>query len=429
MDKAYKTVFWILIIVLSVVTIVFYIWRLCRLPFASSPEAFGVFGDYIGGVFGAFTGLVSVIFLYLTYGKQIEIFREQKRQMEEQQSENNFFHLLENFMSLQTGIRKKSSETKNKSCVAYVRGLIEKEIDELCETENAFSTFEVLATRTKIDKLYQDLFPLFADILGHYFRSLYHLLKYIDNHFKDNKKDYSDLVQAQLNTDELYLTCINGLSSYGRKKLHPLLDKFSFLENLAIDENENIRKLVYFYYPNTKKKNITGVRNNVVIIAGTEGVGKGKFIKRLKSEIIAVRFASVQGMLLDKGKNPSDLLQNQNIIKEMIEKTIDPDENYVICCNFCQLYSNGTNQRLPLSLYEGLHPIAIVLLVPQISEMIRSIRSDDKINLDDAQAELYLENEEQTASDYADKKNVPLYRFGVEYMDKAMEKIKQLLRD
>jgi hypothetical protein len=311
--------------------------------------------------------------------------------------------------------------------VAYARGLIEEEIDSICGAKNALSTFEALETRTKIDKLYQEFFPLSADNLGHYFRSLYHLLKYIESHCKGTKQDYSDLVQAQMNTDELYLTCINGLSSYGRKKLYPLLNKFSFLENLAIDENENIRNLVYFFYPNTKKKNITGERNNVVVIAGTEGVDKGRIMKRLISEHITARVTSVQAMLLSRNKNPRELRQNHDTIKEMIVKTLDPDENYVICCNFCQLYPDGTNERLPLSLYEDLHPIAIVLMEPLIDHMIGSIRIDERINLDNTQAELYWENEETTVTDYADEKSVPLYRFSVEETDKAIEKIKQLV--
>ena len=38
------------------------------------------------------------------------------------------------------------------------------------------------------------------------------------------------------------------------KKMLPLLNEFSFLENLAINDDEIVRRLVELFYPSTKKK-------------------------------------------------------------------------------------------------------------------------------------------------------------------------------
>lgn len=257
MRRWHRIVFWIVVVLSIISLIVVYVWRLRKLQFATTPDAFGLFGDYVGGVLGAFTGIVSVIFLYFTYRKQIEIFLEQKKQSESQQFEQTFFNLLGNFIVLRQQLNNKAERTEGLTYIRSVRLLIEKYIDTICNQRDAFSDLYALETRRKIENIYLTAFNAESDQLGHYFRSLYHLLKYIKEHCpKDgNKKMYFDLVQAQMNTDELYLTCINGISSYGRKKLHPLLNDSSFLENLAIDENESIRKLVYFYYPKTKKKN------------------------------------------------------------------------------------------------------------------------------------------------------------------------------
>lgn len=90
--------------------------------------------------------------------------------------------------------------------------------------------------------------------LGHYFRHLYHLLYFIQTEGNIDKKKYSDIVQAQMSYDELYLITINGISNYGRKKMLPLLNDFSFLENLAIDDDYIVRRLIELFYPSTKKK-------------------------------------------------------------------------------------------------------------------------------------------------------------------------------
>jgi len=67
MSRKYKIIFWLVVGLITVTTIATFIVRLYKLKIACTPEAFGTFGDYVGGVFGAFTGLISIVFLYFTY--------------------------------------------------------------------------------------------------------------------------------------------------------------------------------------------------------------------------------------------------------------------------------------------------------------------------------------------------------------------------
>lgn len=67
MSRKNKIIFWLVVGLITVTTIATFIVRLYKLKIACTPEAFGTFGDYVGGVFGAFTGLISIVFLYFTY--------------------------------------------------------------------------------------------------------------------------------------------------------------------------------------------------------------------------------------------------------------------------------------------------------------------------------------------------------------------------
>lgn len=403
--------------------------RLWKLQFASTPGDFGTFGDYVGGVFGSVTGIVSVALLYVTYKKQLEIYREQKSQAELNQFEQTFFQLLENFGRIRQNLKNKEERTEGLAYIKSVRKLISEDIDKVCQKENAFDELNVLTTRREIEEIYKTAFLSESDQLGHYFRSLYHFLKYIKEHCPKDKNDrmYFDLVQAQMNTDELYLTCINGISSYGKKKFYPLLNESSFLENLAIDENESIRQLVYFYYPRTKRKDPNGIRKNVIIVAGTLGTGKGTLAKMLFAEYLPARITSVEGMLIRAHSKTIELKNNETLIKDFMDKTLDPDDIYVISCYFTQLNHDGTNDPISPFVYEDLHPMAVIYLESPVEYLIQSARYDDKIILDETKAKQYQQAEESAAMKYANQKNVPLYKFDISDMPKAADKIRDLV--
>ncbi|WP_426008275.1 putative phage abortive infection protein [Aeromonas salmonicida] len=77
----------------------------------------------------------------------------------------------------------------------------------------------------------------FGDTLGHYFRNIYQILKLIDasSFSAQEKKDYSNMLRAQLSKYELGMLFYNCISPLGSDKFKPLLEKYEFLEHLAND--------------------------------------------------------------------------------------------------------------------------------------------------------------------------------------------------
>ncbi len=70
--------------------------------------------------------------------------------------------------------------------------------------------------------------------LGHYFRNLYHIFKYIhlSGQTIEERKFYATIVRAQLSSDELYLLLYNSLiPRLGNPKFLYLMKTYDILQN------------------------------------------------------------------------------------------------------------------------------------------------------------------------------------------------------
>lgn len=88
------------------------------------------------------------------------------------------------------------------------------------------------ATLNETFKGYNLFFEKNQNNLGHYFRNLYHIIKYIDKSEVLNKKTYTNFVRAQLSSHELALIFYNCLTENGSDKFKPLVEEYSLLKNM-----------------------------------------------------------------------------------------------------------------------------------------------------------------------------------------------------
>lgn len=208
----------------------------------------GTFGDMFGASNALFSalalaGVIYAIFIQrsevkiarseLHYTKSIfeETTRNLKLQNEEtklQIFENSFFQLLRVFTDL----------TNNLDLISS-KGKITKGKDVLSAFESRLGRVESgLRTAQRRPPSYSAVFAKLyrarQNDLGHYFRMLYTILKFIDESEISNKKFYTNILRAQLSNSELHLLLYNGLSDNGRAKLKPLLEKYEFFDNLPI---------------------------------------------------------------------------------------------------------------------------------------------------------------------------------------------------
>ena len=233
------------------------------------------FGDFIGGVTGSLWALAGVILFYVALTEQRKdfktnkeslnaqtdalqqqikefelqreelsetrkVFKLQSKTLKKQQFESTFFNLLNLHHEIVNSIdlkvpqnykRGASSSTEyetvtGRDCfVEFYRAL--KKTYHVNRKDLVSIDYKVL-----INSSYGGFFAVNQSDLGHYFRHLYHIFKFIDRSDELDKYMYTSIVRAQLSNDELCLLFYNCLSNYGKEKFLPLVEKYKLLKNI-----------------------------------------------------------------------------------------------------------------------------------------------------------------------------------------------------
>jgi len=69
------------------------------------------------------------------------------------------------------------------------------------------------------------------DILVIYYRSLYYILRYVNRSTLFDRREYTDIVQAQLSPSELHFLMVNCLVDFG-EKFKPFVENFHLLKHI-----------------------------------------------------------------------------------------------------------------------------------------------------------------------------------------------------
>ncbi|MBW1294969.1 putative phage abortive infection protein [Aquimarina litoralis] len=230
------------------------------------------FGDFVGGLIGSLWALAGVILFYVALReqradietnrdvlktqvealeKQIEefelqrqeleltrqVFTEQRDTLKLQQFESTFFSLLNLHHQIVDGID--IDTTKGGSLYDF-----KKEKDVTLTGRDCFQYFfqefeEMYASRydeknelDRIQKSYIDFYVNHQTDLGHYFRNLYNILKFVHKKNPGDNFFYANLLRAQLSSSELLMLFYNCLSKFGNRKFKPLIEEYHFLQNM-----------------------------------------------------------------------------------------------------------------------------------------------------------------------------------------------------
>lgn len=248
---------------LAVFTIWLLSWVLIDVFIADSDR--GTFGDKFGAINALFSGLAFAgLIVTLLYQKeelklqreelaqtreelkgQREEFEEQNKTMKRQRFENTFFNML----SLQQEIVANLTYDEVERVIDFGNPLNR---DVKHTLYNGRSIFREMYLNLKVsipgNHSYMGIkraieandYGIYSYIssttrFDHYFRHLYRIYKYVDSTelIEDNERyDYACIVRSQLSDYELVMLFYNCLTSNGRAKFKPLIEKYSIFNNL-----------------------------------------------------------------------------------------------------------------------------------------------------------------------------------------------------
>lgn len=257
------------------------------------------FSDFIGGLVGPIFALVGVILFYIALTEQKkdfatnrdalqaqtkaleqqivefelqrqelsetrQIFKIQTETFRKQQFESTFFNLLNLHHQIVNSIDVSRREQKYPGFESLLNKNIDRneKITVVTTGRDCFVIFgndyrekytKFKSENPEMDELelvkhsYWNFYKKYQSDLGHYFRNLYHIFKFINNSDEPNKNIYTSLVRAQLSNDELFLLFYNCTSNLGNEKFLPLIEKYNLLQNLNIDNLINFEKHYRFF--------------------------------------------------------------------------------------------------------------------------------------------------------------------------------------
>lgn len=178
------------------------------------------------------------------YEEQKTIAEEEKQKQRRQQFETTFFNMLNLSNEIIKGIHittgpHPETHHNGRDVFSYLKSKLHK-----MESGNSQCSPQCKVVDIKVvQKICEEFFDQENIILGHYFRTLYAMLKMVEcsELTYKSKKSYTNIVRAQLSTAELYILFYNCLWYDEFAPFRLLVEKYAIFEHLTgIDDQQLI---------------------------------------------------------------------------------------------------------------------------------------------------------------------------------------------
>lgn len=217
-----------------------------NLPATENPQAWGTFGDFLGGLLNP---LVSTLTLFVAIGvwrlqrDELELTRkeleqsklameDQAKTAEQQRQEQRFFDLLNVYQRTVDSI----SFTRSQSAGGDSRELLTRQGKQAFFGWLAYSTLHKTAMSevpSQIHQVQHQWIRLDAPgMFDHYFRVVFRILHEAETLLGSQHVRYIKLFRAQLSRSELIILAYNLWLDDEGKKMIPLAEKYGLLKHL-----------------------------------------------------------------------------------------------------------------------------------------------------------------------------------------------------
>ena len=228
-----------------------YLFNFGGFPLSKDPALWGPFGDYVGGALNPMLSFLALIAILLTLHVQNEELNLSRKELEQSRSalqqqaaatdQQNFEGMLFQMIRLHHDIVEKMSITqrfrqssstivhKTREVFSYIWNNEFRSIVEDANKNHLPGQDIVQVFRSHYSAVYGN--EHIGPVVGHYFRNLYRIFKYIDESKIEDKCGYSGIVRAQLSTKELLCLFANGLSEQGNG-FKKYIETYALFENI-----------------------------------------------------------------------------------------------------------------------------------------------------------------------------------------------------
>jgi hypothetical protein len=178
-------------------------------------------------------------------GQKLQL-KAQNSTLQKQNFEDTFFQLLNVQNEITKSLKMEDATLITEPIIG--RSCFESFYDEFkLETRRHLPRYKHLRLEEHANKNFVRYFKKVESDLGSYFRSLHHIIQFIDNSDASDKKIYTDFIRAQLSSYELVFIFYYGLSDFGNSTFKPLIEKYNLFAYLPKDKLMNPVDRTDFY--------------------------------------------------------------------------------------------------------------------------------------------------------------------------------------
>lgn len=194
--------------------------------YALATDEVGQYGDFVGGFIGT---ILSIVLLYFTLTLQREDSANNSKIYQNQQLNDEFFHLLEVYNRI---LQSFSIDDEENHYIGKIA--LHKNVEDLYD---GFDAKTPISIRRKFAVFaYQDFYMREHDFAPVYFRTLYRICEIIDgnkNCDMEKKLEYMKILRAQLTDSELILLRYNAMTPLGHNFVQ-YINKYNLLKHIPI---------------------------------------------------------------------------------------------------------------------------------------------------------------------------------------------------
>lgn len=235
---------------LAVCAVVFTYFLFHHAPPSGNHSRWGEFGDFFGGILNpifGFLGFTALLYTIKLQSTELRLTRKelsnsskalaaQNETLQHNNFENSFFQMLQlhndivGSVSMEpptssTGEQKQP--TTGRDCFVLFHKRFRAEYQSYKSRNPSKEDREVL------DISHSEYFKIYQTIIGHYYRYLVSIYRFVDESSIENKEYYCGQVTALLSDAELALLHYFSISSYSDKNIHQLIQQYAPGERLS----------------------------------------------------------------------------------------------------------------------------------------------------------------------------------------------------